>query len=83
MLDLDPIKLAFCVTLDILAMKMGINDANEDDDSNRNDEICTAHRKALKYGALSPFDDSDDSSKLSAVQTLYFYINYLFDNLLI
>ena len=60
----------------------GDDDANEDDDSNRNDEICTAHRKALKYGALSPFDDSDDSSKLSAVQTLYFYINYLFVHIL-
>ena len=34
------------------------------------------HRKAFKTGALSPFNDSNESSKLSTAETRCFFINY-------
>ena len=36
-----------------------------------------AHRNAFKNGALSPFNDSDESSKLSATETRCFFFNYI------
>ena len=38
---------------------------------------CTSLMKAFKNSAFSPYNDSDESSNLSAAETLCFYINYL------
>ena len=38
---------------------------------------CIACKEALRNDALSPYNDDDDSSKLSAEQTCYFFTNYL------
>ena len=39
---------------------------------------CTTYGKALRDSALSPYNDDDKSSELSAEQTCYFFTNYLF-----
>ena len=36
-----------------------------------------AHRKAFKNGTLSPFNDSNESSNMSATETICFFINYI------
>ena len=57
-----------------------------------NDDICSccgnidcvvcnacsnAHNNAFKNGTLSPFSDSNESSKMSAAETICFFINYV------
>ena len=46
--------------------------------TSKNDHCCTVYMKALRDGALSPYnDDDDESSKLSPEQTCYFFTNYV------
>ena len=62
--------MAFCVTLDILAMKMGMTTPMKMTiPIEMTKFVRTFHRRALKYGALSPFDDSDEAVSF----VLYFY----------
>ena len=46
--------------------------------TSENDRCCIAYMKALRDGALSPYnDDDDESSKLLPEQTCYFFTNYV------
>ena len=54
--------------------------ANNGDVSNGHSTkgCCTVYKKVLKNGAqLSPYDDADKSTKLSAVETCCFFTNYV------
>ena len=59
------------------------NNEDRDDDTNSDAVVCTTHRKASKNTALFPFDDSDQSSKLSPIETLFFFLNYLLMHILL
>ena len=53
--------------------------ANNGDVSNGHSTkgCCTVYKKVFKNGALTPYDDADKSTKLSAVETCCFFTNYV------